>query len=173
MLSSYSSSIPSPLAFYSHICFSTKFILKLLDTMPPMGLPGGSVAKNLSARQEMWVRSLGRKHALQRDMATHSRILPGESHGQRSPAGYSPWGRKRARQDWVTKQQWTCLLSNARYHCGNGTATNLPNPVKWKQALPMAPSSPFTTTWLSPRKLWTFMCLTHAFLCYLPVCWQS
>ena len=27
-------------------------------------------------------------------MATHSSILPGESHGQRSLAGYSLWGRK-------------------------------------------------------------------------------
>ena len=27
-------------------------------------------------------------------MATHSSILPGEFHGQRSPAGYSPWGQK-------------------------------------------------------------------------------
>ena len=26
-------------------------------------------------------------------MAIHSRILPGESHGQRNLAGYSPWGR--------------------------------------------------------------------------------
>ena len=25
-------------------------------------------------------------------------FLPGKSHGQRSLAGYSPWGRKRARQ---------------------------------------------------------------------------
>ena len=27
-------------------------------------------------------------------MATHSSILPGEFHGQRSLAGYSPWGGK-------------------------------------------------------------------------------
>ena len=27
-------------------------------------------------------------------MATHSGILAGESHGQRSLVGYSPWGRK-------------------------------------------------------------------------------
>ena len=27
-------------------------------------------------------------------MAAHSSILPGESHGQRSLAGYNPWGRK-------------------------------------------------------------------------------
>ena len=25
-------------------------------------------------------------------MATHSRFLPGKSHGWRSPVGYSPWG---------------------------------------------------------------------------------
>ena len=30
----------------------------------------------------------------QREMATHSSILPGESHGPRSLAGYSPWGCK-------------------------------------------------------------------------------
>ena len=27
-------------------------------------------------------------------MATHSSILPGKSHGQRSLAGYGPWGHK-------------------------------------------------------------------------------
>ena len=32
-------------------------------------------------------------------------ILPGESHGQRSLAGGSPWGHKRAGYDLVTKQQ--------------------------------------------------------------------
>ena len=29
----------------------------------------------------------------------------GKSHGQRSLAGYSPWGRKTVRHDLVTKQQ--------------------------------------------------------------------
>ena len=32
-------------------------------------------------------------------------FLPREFHGQRSPAGYSPWGCKRVRHDLVTKQQ--------------------------------------------------------------------
>ena len=27
-------------------------------------------------------------------MATHSRVLPGESHGQRTLAGYRPWRHK-------------------------------------------------------------------------------
>ena len=31
---------------------------------------------------------------LEEEMATHSSILPGKSHGQRSLAGYSPWRHK-------------------------------------------------------------------------------
>ena len=30
-------------------------------------------------------------------------FLPGESHGKRSLEGYSPWGRKRVRHDFVAK----------------------------------------------------------------------
>ena len=40
-----------------------------------MGLPGGSVVKNLPAVQETWVRSLGQKDPLQKGMATRSSIL--------------------------------------------------------------------------------------------------
>ena len=50
--------------------------------------------KNLPAMQETWVRSLGWEDPLEKDMATHSSILPGESHGQRNLAGYSPRGCK-------------------------------------------------------------------------------
>ena len=32
-------------------------------------------------------------------------FLPEKSHGQRSLAGYSPWSRKRVRDDLVTEQQ--------------------------------------------------------------------
>ena len=32
-------------------------------------------------------------------------FTPGKSHGQRGLAGYSPWGHKRFRHDWATKQQ--------------------------------------------------------------------
>ena len=56
-----------------------------------MGFPGGSVVKNPPAKQESWVRSLGREGGLEEEMATHSSILAGKSHGQRSLAGYSPW----------------------------------------------------------------------------------
>ena len=40
-----------------------------------MGLPGGSVVKNLPAMQENRVRSLGREDPLEEGMATHSSIL--------------------------------------------------------------------------------------------------
>ena len=42
----------------------------------------------------MLIQSLGREDPLEKDMATHSSVLAGKSHGQRSLVGYSPWGRK-------------------------------------------------------------------------------
>ena len=42
----------------------------------------------------MLVQSLGREDPLEKEMATHSSILAGESHGQRSLVGYSPRGCK-------------------------------------------------------------------------------
>ena len=50
--------------------------------------------KNLPAMRETWVQSLGWEDALEEGMATTPVFLPGESHGQKSLAGYSPWGRK-------------------------------------------------------------------------------
>ena len=44
--------------------------------------------------QESRVRSLGWEDLLEKEMATTPIFLPGESHGQRSLAGYGPWGRK-------------------------------------------------------------------------------
>ena len=40
----------------------------------------------------MRVRSLAWEDPLEPGMAAHSIFLPGESHGQRSRAGCSPWG---------------------------------------------------------------------------------
>ena len=52
------------------------------------------LVKNPPAILETWVRSLGWEDPLEKGMATHLSILPAEFHGQRSLAGYSPWGRK-------------------------------------------------------------------------------
>ena len=42
--------------------------------------------------QEMQIQSLGQEDPLEEEMATHSSVLAWETHGQRSLAGYSPWG---------------------------------------------------------------------------------
>ena len=59
-----------------------------------LGLPSAQSVKNLSAMQETRVRFLDREDLLEKGMATHSVSLPGQSHGQRSLAGYSPRGGK-------------------------------------------------------------------------------
>ena len=60
-----------------------------------MGFPGGSVVKNppvMQETQETQVQSLGWEDPMEKEMATHSSILAGKSHGQRSLVGYRPWG---------------------------------------------------------------------------------
>ena len=50
--------------------------------------------KNPPAMQETQVPSLGWEEPLEEGMANPPVFLPGESHGQRSLVGFSPWGRK-------------------------------------------------------------------------------
>ena len=50
--------------------------------------------KNMPAMQETGVQFLGWEDPLEKEMAIHSSILPGESHGQRSLVGYGSWGGK-------------------------------------------------------------------------------
>ena len=52
------------------------------------------MVKNFPAMQESRVQSLSWQDPLDKEMATHSIFLSGESHGQRSLVSYSPWGRK-------------------------------------------------------------------------------
>ena len=56
---------------------------------------GGSVVKNLPAKQEVQVWSLGWEDPLEKEMAKPTPVfLPGKSYGQRNLVGYSPWGCK-------------------------------------------------------------------------------
>ena len=52
------------------------------------------MVKNLPSVKETWVQSLGWEDPLEKGMTTPPVFLPGESHGQRSLAGYSPWSCK-------------------------------------------------------------------------------
>ena len=47
-------------------------------------------------------------------MATHSNILPGESHGQRSLTGHGPWVCRGLDSSEVTKQQQQHALYESR-----------------------------------------------------------
>ena len=58
---------------------------------------------------DFWIGKIPWRRALASGMpmGIHSSILPGEFHGQRSLAGYSPWGRKES----DTTEQLTLSLS--------------------------------------------------------------
>ena len=62
------------------------------------GLPWWlKMAKNPPVMQEAWVRSLGWEDPPEEGMEPDLVILPGESRGQRSLVGYSPWVRGQTR----------------------------------------------------------------------------
>ena len=67
-------------------------------------LPGGSVIKNLPAKQEIQIPSLGQEDLLEKAMATH---FPVFLTGQRSLVSYNPWGCKEldATEQLSTAQQ--------------------------------------------------------------------
>ena len=55
--------------------------------MDPLWTPLlAQLVKNLPAKQETWVRSLGQEDPLEKEMATHSGILAWASLAQRFPA---------------------------------------------------------------------------------------
>ena len=59
-----------------------------------MGFPRWFSGKESSCNEETQVQSLDQEDPLEKEMATHCSVLAGKSHGQKSLAGYSPWGRK-------------------------------------------------------------------------------
>ena len=55
--------------------------------------------KNPPAMQETWVRSLGGEDPLEKGMAAHSSILPGESPWTEEPGGLQAMGYQRVGHD--------------------------------------------------------------------------
>ena len=62
--------------------------------------------KNLPAMPATQVPSLGQQDPLRREWLPTLVLLPGESHGQRSLVGYSPWGRT----------EWDPQMTNFHFH---------------------------------------------------------
>ena len=70
--------------------------------------------KRLPSMWETWVRSQGREDPLEKEMVTHSSVLAWKSQGQRSLAGYSPWGHKRVEQDLMTQRKHGWRIGEGR-----------------------------------------------------------
>ena len=68
--------------------------------------------KNPPAMQKTLVWSLGRVDSLEMGMASHSSILAGEFHGQRSLTSYSPWGHKESDMT----EQWTHVYTHKQLY---------------------------------------------------------
>ena len=56
------------------------------------GFPVSQMVETLPAMQKTQVQSLGREDPLEKEWQPTPVFLPGESRGQRSLVGYSPWG---------------------------------------------------------------------------------
>ena len=77
--------------------------------LPDPGIkPGASLGaqqvKNPPAKWEIWVQTLGWEDSLEKEKATHSTILTGESHGL-----YSPWGRKESDTTERLSLSFSCI----------------------------------------------------------------
>ena len=70
-----------------------------------MGFPGCSVVKNLPAKQETRVQSLGREDPLAKEMATHSSIFAWEIPWTEEPGRLLFVGLQRVRHDLASKPQ--------------------------------------------------------------------
>ena len=67
------------------------------------GFPGGLAVKNPPAMQQTQVQSLGQEDALEKEMATHPRILAWRIPWTEEPGGLQSVGSKRVGHDLVTK----------------------------------------------------------------------
>ena len=67
--------------------------------MLKLGIPRGSVVKNMSAMQETRVRFLGQEDPLEEDIATHSRILAWRIPWTEKPSGLRSIGSQRVKHD--------------------------------------------------------------------------
>ena len=106
--------------FLSFLLQDWQFLLIRFHFAWCVGFPGGSVVKNLPARQEMQVSSLGREDPWRRLwQPTQYSCL--ENIRQRSLVGSNPWGCKRAGHHLATKRQTKGISSwffpNEKYFC--------------------------------------------------------
>ena len=64
------------------------------------------------AKQETWVRSLGREDSLEKEMATHSRILAWRIPWTEELGRLQSTGSQRVGHDWATSLSFSCITLN-------------------------------------------------------------
>ena len=87
------------------------------------------LSQRLGGEETAMQSSLGREDPLEEEMATHSSILAGKSHGQRSPMGCSLLGLKKSDMTEVTDFSLVMKETAPVLTCGNIL------PTKWKNRL--------------------------------------
>ena len=119
LLSFFSSAKPHLLAFkalYPNLGPPDAHVMILFGGLS-ISFPGSSLVaqsgKNLPAVQETWA-WVG-KITCRRKWQPTPVFVPGESHGQKSLAGYSPWGRKSQTQLRIRTYQCTLIFSWTLY----------------------------------------------------------
>ena len=71
--------------------------------------------KNLPATQKTWIQPLGQKDPWRNEWLPTPLFLPGEFHGEKSLAVYSPWACKNVRHDWATNTHGTIFSCFCNY----------------------------------------------------------
>ena len=139
------------------------------------------MVKNLPVMWETWVRSLGWKKSLEKEWLPTPVFLPGEFHGQRNLAGYSPWGCKELdTTEWLTHthknfskpshpqnnpRRKVLLLCYHYYYCYYSRF--IPKETEAKEVLKMNTASKWPSkesVWLQGMPLVTELCCLSIFM---------
>ena len=99
-----------------------------------VGRVGTGSEKNLPAVQETWVQFLGWEDPLGREWLLTAAFLPGKSPGQRSLAGYGPWGGKESdmTEQLSTQRVGIIYSSRAKYSDLRCKETR----IRWRNGFP-------------------------------------
>ena len=105
---------PTVLGILSNYLFNSVNFFYLFAVCVVIGdFPGGSVVKNLHAKQEMRVWSLDWEDLLEEEVAFHSSILAGKIPWTEEPGGLQSIGLKRVRHDSETEH--ACCLYEYKF----------------------------------------------------------
>ena len=121
--------------------------------MVTRGCPGGAVVKNPPAKCRRGKRHRFnpqvRKIPWSRKWQLTPVFLPEKFHGQRSLAGYSPWGSQRVRHIWVTEHTHRREQKNGMSQQG-GFSQHFPS-LRGFSCNSLSITSSLTAPWITPQ----------------------